>query len=144
MGNRRGIYIHIPFCVRKCNYCAFLSFEAETSPRTEYAEAVVKEIARRGEELGHPDIDTIYVGGGTPSVLDVSQMRDIMHEVGKAFRIKEGAEITIEANPATLGRKDGVMLAKMQAYKYMGFNRLSMGVQSMDREYRARYGYCKA
>ncbi len=134
MGNRRGIYIHIPFCVRKCNYCAFLSFEAETSPRTEYAEAVVKEIARRGEELGHPDIDTIYVGGGTPSVLDVSQMRDIMHEVGKAFRIKEGAEITIEANPATLGRKDGVMLAKMQAYKYMGFNRLSMGVQSMDND----------
>lgn len=134
MGTRRGIYIHIPFCVRKCNYCAFLSFEAETSPRTEYAEAVVKEIARRGEELGHPEIDTVYVGGGTPSVLDVSQMRDIIHEVGKAFRIKEGAEITIEANPATLGRKDGVMLAKMQAYKYMGFNRLSMGVQSMDND----------
>ena len=132
--HKTGLYIHIPFCVRKCNYCAFLSFDAETSPRREYADAVVKELEIRGEELGHPAIDTIYVGGGTPSVLDLSQMRDIMHQAGKSFRIKEGAEISIEANPATLGRKDGVMLAKLQAYRYMGFNRLSMGVQSMDND----------
>ena len=67
-------------------------------------------------------------------MLDISQMRDIMHAVGKSFRVKEGAEITIEANPATLGRKDGVMLAKLQAYRFMGFNRLSMGVQAMDND----------
>lgn len=140
MGNRRlmtektGLYIHIPFCVKKCNYCAFLSFDAETSPRREYADALVNEIRCRAEELGHPEIDTVYVGGGTPSVLDISQMRDIMHAVNRHFRVKEGAEITIEANPATLGRKDGVMLAKLQAYRYMGFNRLSMGVQSMDND----------
>ena len=134
MTKRTGLYIHIPFCVKKCNYCAFLSFNAETSPRREYADALVSEIALRGEELGHPVIDTVYVGGGTPSVLDISQMRDIMHAVGKSFSVKEGAEITIEANPATLGRKDGVTLAKLQAYKYMGFNRLSIGVQSMDND----------
>ena len=134
MTKKTGLYIHIPFCVRKCNYCAFLSFDAETSPRKEYTDALVNEITYRGEQLGHPEIGTVYVGGGTPSVLDISQMRDIMHAVGKSFRVKEGAEITIEANPATLGRKDGVMLAKLQAYRFMGFNRLSMGVQAMDND----------
>jgi len=134
MTEKTGLYIHIPFCVKKCNYCAFLSFDAETSPRKEYTDALVNEIIIRGETLGQPLIDTVFVGGGTPSVLDLSQMRDIMHAVNKSFRVKDGAEITIEANPATLGRKDGVMLAKLQAYKYMGFNRLSMGVQSMDND----------
>lgn len=134
MTDKTGLYIHIPFCVKKCNYCAFLSFGAEGSPRREYADALVMEIGLRGRELGHPVIDTVYVGGGTPSVLDISQMRDIMHAAGKSFNIKEDAEITIEANPATLGRKDGVTLAKLQAYRYMGFNRLSMGVQAMDND----------
>lgn len=134
MTKKTGLYIHIPFCVRKCNYCAFLSFDAETSPRKEYTDALVNEITYRGEQLGQLEIDSVYVGGGTPSVLDISQMRDIMHAVGKSFRVKEGAEITIEANPATLGRKDGVMLAKLQAYRFMGFNRLSMGVQAMDND----------
>ena len=134
MTKKTGLYIHIPFCVRKCNYCAFLSFDAETSPRKEYTDALVNEITYRGEQLGQPEIDSVYVGGGTPSVLDISQMRDIMHAVGNSFRVKEGAEITIEANPATLGRKDGVMLAKLQAYRFMGFNRLSMGVQAMDND----------
>ena len=134
MTEKLGLYIHIPFCVKKCNYCAFLSFDAETSPRKEYTDALVNEIVLRAKELGHPHLDTVYVGGGTPSVLDISQMRDIMHAVNKHFRVKEDAEITIEANPATLGRKDGVMLAKLQAYKFMGFNRLSMGVQSMDND----------
>ena len=134
MTKKTGLYIHIPFCVRKCNYCAFLSFDAETSPRKEYTDALVNEITYRGAQLGQPEIDSVYVGGGTPSVLDISQMRDIMHAVGKSFRVKEGAEITIEANPATLGRKDGVMLAKLQAYRFMGFNRLSMGVQAMDND----------
>lgn len=132
--NKRGIYIHIPFCVQKCNYCAFLSFNAESSPRKEYTDALVQEIRRRGEALGHPEVDTVYVGGGTPSVLDLSQMRDIMTAVSESFSVKPDAEMTIEANPGTLGRKDGVTLAKLQAYKYLGFNRLSMGVQSMEND----------
>ena len=134
MEKKTGIYIHIPFCVRKCNYCAFLSFPADGAPREEYAEALVREIELRTRTGDMPEIDTVYVGGGTPSVLDVSQMRDIMHAVNKHFIFKDGAELTIEANPATLGVKDGVMLAKMQAYKYIGFNRLSMGIQSMDND----------
>ena len=132
--NKRGIYIHIPFCVQKCNYCAFLSFNAESSPRKEYTDALVQEIRRRGEAFGHPEVDTVYVGGGTPSVLDLSQMRDIMTAVSESFSVKPDAEMTIEANPGTLGRKDGVTLAKLQAYKYLGFNRLSMGVQSMEND----------
>ncbi len=146
MGNKKGIYIHIPFCVRKCNYCAFLSCVADDAPREEYSEALVKEIKLRAKAMADEaekkgedpaealKIDTVYVGGGTPSVLDVAQMREIMHVVNKCFNVKDGAEITIEANPATLGRKDGVMLAKLQAYKFIGFNRLSMGVQSMDND----------
>ena len=102
MTKKTGLYIHIPFCVRKCNYCAFLSFDAETSPRKEYTDALVNEITYRGEQLGQLEIDSVYVGGGTPSVLDISQMRDIMHAVGKSFRVKDGAEIAIEANPATM------------------------------------------
>ncbi len=129
---KTGLYIHIPFCVRKCNYCAFLSFDAETSPRREYADALVNEIRIRAKQLGHPRIDTIYAGGGTPSVLDIAQMRNIMHAVKTSFEVSPDAEITIEANPGTLGRKDGVTLAKLQAYRFMGFNRISMGVQSMD------------
>ncbi len=144
--NKKGIYIHIPFCVRKCNYCAFLSCVADEAPREEYSQALIKEIklrakamAEEAEQRGEDPaealkIDTVYVGGGTPSVLDVSQMREIMHTVNKCFIVKDGAEVTIEANPATLGRKDGVMLAKLQAYKFIGFNRLSMGVQSMDND----------
>ena len=144
--NKKGIYIHIPFCVRKCNYCAFLSCVADEAPREEYSQALIKEIklrakamAEEAEQRGEDPaealkIDTVYVGGGTLSVLDVSLMREIMHTVNKCFIVKDGAEVTIEANPATLGRKDGVMLAKLQAYKFIGFNRLSMGVQSMDND----------
>ena len=84
MTKKTGLYIHIPFCVRKCNYCAFLSFDAETSPRKEYTDALVNEITYRGEQLGQPEIDSVYVGGGTPSVLDISQMRDIMHATHQA------------------------------------------------------------
>ncbi|MBR2707098.1 MAG: radical SAM family heme chaperone HemW [Mogibacterium sp.] len=130
---KRGIYIHIPFCVKKCNYCAFLSFDAYTSPRKEYTDALVRETELRASLTEDREtVDTVYIGGGTPSVLDVSQLRDIMHAVNECYDVKPDAEITLEANPATLGIKDGVTLAKLQAYRYMGINRLSMGVQAMD------------
>lgn len=144
MINKTGLYIHIPFCVRKCNYCAFLSFDALTMPRKEYTDALCNEIRLRAKVLSADSynkkgaeriaLDTVYVGGGTPSVLDVSQMRDIMHTVKTSFDIKPDAEITIEVNPGTLGVKDGVTKAKLTAYKSIGFNRLSMGVQSMDND----------
>ena len=135
MANRTGLYIHIPFCVRKCNYCAFLSFNADGSPRKEYSEALIREIAQRAEACG-PDtvIDTVYIGGGTPSVMDVSQLSLIMNAVTDSFDIRPDAEITMEVNPGTLGRTDRVTRAKLQAYRFMGINRLSMGVQSMNND----------
>ena len=138
MGKKRGIYIHMPFCVRKCRYCAFLSFNAESSPRKEYMDALEKEIKLRAalEKKNGTDkpIDTIYIGGGTPSVMDISAMSEMVKTLKRSFDVDPDAEFTLEANPATLGRKDGVMLAKLQAYKFMGINRLSMGVQSMDND----------
>ena len=148
---RTGMYIHIPFCVKKCSYCAFLSFPAEESPRAEYTDALINEIRLRscreedlqqGEtgsgysERGYDRIilDTIYIGGGTPSVLDVSQLSSILKAVRKYYVIAPDAEITLEANPGTLGKKDGVTRAKLTAYRSMGINRLSMGVQSMDND----------
>lgn len=138
MDKKRGIYIHMPFCVKKCRYCAFLSFDAEGSPRKEYTDALEKEIKLRAalERENGTDrlIDTIYIGGGTPSVMDISSMSELIKTVKRSFTVDPDAEFTLEANPATLGRKDGVMLAKLQAYKFMGINRLSMGVQSMDND----------
>ena len=138
MDKKRGIYIHMPFCVQKCRYCAFLSFNAEGSPRKEYTDALEKEIKLRAalerENGTDKPIDTIYIGGGTPSVMDISSMSEMVKTLRRSFEVDPGAEFTLEANPATLGRKDGVMLAKLQAYKFMGVNRLSMGVQSMDND----------
>ena len=138
MDKKRGIYIHMPFCVKKCRYCAFLSFDAEGSPRKEYTDALEKEIKLRAalerENGTDRPIDTIYIGGGTPSVMDISSMSELIKTVKRSFTVDPDAEFTLEANPATLGRKDGVMLAKLQAYKFMGINRLSMGVQSMDND----------
>ena len=128
----------MPFCVQKCSYCAFLSFPADGSPRKEYTDALEKEITLRAEAEKaagtEKRIDTVYIGGGTPSVMDISSMSELLKTLRRVFDVKEGAEYTLEANPATLGRKDGVMLAKLQAYRFMGINRLSMGVQSMDND----------
>ena len=143
---KTGLYIHIPFCVKKCNYCAFLSFPAEESLRAEYTKALINELIMRSgaalAETGGPSdagaqkisVDTVYIGGGTPSVLDVLQMSWIMKTVRKYYDLAPDAEVTLEANPGTLGRKDAVTRAKLTAYRSMGINRLSMGVQSMDND----------
>ena len=128
----------MPFCVRKCRYCAFLSFDAEGSPRKEYTDALEKEIKLRAalEKENGTDrlISTIYIGGGTPSVMDIASMSEMVKTLKRSFEMDPDVEFTLEANPATLGRKDGVILAKLQAYKFMGVNRFSMGVQSMDND----------
>ena len=136
---KRGIYIHMPFCVQKCRYCAFLSFDAENSPRREYMEALCEEIRLRSEGddacgAAYGQVSSVYIGGGTPSVMDISQLSEMVKLLRRSYDITGDAEFTLEANPATLGRKDGVTLAKLQAYKFMGVNRLSMGVQSMDND----------
>ena len=131
MNRKTGLYIHFPFCVRKCNYCAFLSFNADESVRRDYANALMHEIELAGRKYSGP-ISTVYFGGGTPSIMDVSLMSLIVKAIRRNFDIAPDAEITIEANPGTLGIKDRVVRAKLIAYRSMGINRLSMGVQSMD------------
>ncbi len=121
---KAGIYIHIPFCVKKCDYCAFLSFAPDDEMHRRYSDALVKETELRRGEAG--EADTVYFGGGTPSLLEPSETERILDAVVKNNSVSAGAEITIEANPATLSSE------KLRAYRSMGINRLSIGVQSMD------------
>ena len=121
-----GIYIHIPFCAAKCNYCDFNSRVASDSLKTEYIDALCKEI--EGFAEGGDIVDTIYFGGGTPTILEPEQLIRILDAVRHRFSVDENCEITTECNPATMGY-DG-----FAALKGAGFNRISIGVQSADDE----------
>ena len=121
--SRAGLYIHIPFCVKKCSYCAFYSSTA-LSRVPDFLEALFKEMEIARQKFG--PFDTVYLGGGTPSILRPPQLREIMKRVRSHFDLQPGAEITLEANPGDL---DGLFLQELAA---MGFNRLNLGVQSFD------------
>ena len=102
-----GLYLHTPFCVRKCNYCDFCSFPEESisqSQRSEYIDTLVAEITgyKREPKIA---VDTVFFGGGTPSLLAPSEIERIFAAIGEAFEITPDAEITIEANPKTLSRE---------------------------------------
>ena len=120
--------MHIPFCVKKCSYCDFLSFEGEQAPIHEaYAEALVKEIELLSQVYSKKYlVNSIFIGGGTPSILALSTVSGIMHAVRAAFHVEKDAEITIEANPRTLSA------LKLESYLSAGINRLSIGAQSLD------------
>ena len=125
--NNIGLYVHIPFCVRKCRYCDFLSFEChDDRALSQYADALCREIGARYEEWPYKVVDTVYIGGGTPSILPAEDMKRVMDCIQDNFAIAENSEITIEANPATLYDK------KLETYLKAGFNRISIGVQSFD------------
>lgn len=117
------LYIHIPFCVRKCDYCDFLSFPADAAARAAYMEALLREV---GWAAGKGAVETVFIGGGTPSVLETEWIRRLLDAVYDGFSVAGDAEITIEANPGTLTRE------KLKGYREAGINRLSMGLQSMD------------
>ena len=119
------IYIHIPFCQRKCNYCAFNSKVSDATEKNSYVEALIKEINLRGDKS---TVETIYFGGGTPTTLTLNQLEKILCAAYKNFRVDEQAEITIEANPGTVDED------YLRGLKVLGFNRLSLGVQSFDDE----------
>lgn len=127
-----GIYIHIPFCVSKCNYCAFLSFAADEEQKEKYVRALIRETESRGAEAGV--CDTIYFGGGTPSLLTAGQIDRVLGAVRKTYRIDSDPEITLEANPATVTEET------LRGYRSAGVNRLSFGVQSMDDAVLGRLG----
>ena len=117
------IYVHIPFCRRKCFYCAFNSKVADEFQRAAYVDALVTEINLRGDNSA---AETIYFGGGTPTTLTLNQLEKILGAVRKNFRVDEAAEITIEANPGTVDENF------LRGLKILGFNRLSLGVQTFN------------
>lgn len=122
------LYIHIPFCIRKCDYCDFLSGPSDPGKRAAYVQALLKEIQAVKEGRGR-SVSSIFIGGGTPSVLDERLLGDILREIRNRFKMEEDVEITIEVNPGTAN------IGKLQAYREMGINRLSIGLQSPeDRE----------
>lgn len=121
-----GIYIHIPFCVRKCAYCDFLSAPADEEVRTAYADRLDRELMRTAEKMSQDGtaISTIYFGGGTPSILPGNQIIRMMDTLRRFGMILPDAEITLEMNPGT------VTSDKMDCYRAAGINRLSIGCQS--------------
>lgn len=116
------LYIHIPFCVRKCAYCDFLSAPGSEEAKASYTEALLREIEAVKTEKR--EVSSIFVGGGTPSALSPSLMGDIFEKIHKSFSVAPDAEITIEANPGTLSKE------KLFLYRNVGINRLSLGLQS--------------
>lgn len=119
------LYIHIPFCIKKCEYCDFLSGPASIRAQEDYVEAVCKEI-QAVSEFETYEVVSVFIGGGTPSVLPGLWISKIIQKVREKFSIKEDAEITIEANPGT------VTLEKLLEYRKAGINRISFGCQSTD------------
>ena len=122
------LYIHIPFCVKKCDYCDFLSAPWPTEVRRAYTKALCAEIAFFGAVLESPLLETIYIGGGTPTWLEAVLLDEIMQTVYKHFSIAEDAEISMECNPGT------VSLSDFSSYRRWGLNRLSIGLQSANDE----------
>lgn len=118
----KGVYIHVPFCRRKCPYCDFYSVVADDNKIHEYAIALIRNI--QSFDSGNADVDTIYFGGGTPSLMSPEDIADIIGAVKHSFNLLDNAEITLEANPCT------VDFNKLCAFKQAGINRISFGVQS--------------
>ena len=118
------LYIHIPFCVKKCDYCDFLSFSADEQTQRSYVAALQKELVFYGAKYKGRHITTIFIGGGTPSWLREESMQAVMETVYKNFAVNRDAEITIECNPGTVTEH------KFEVYRKIGINRLSIGLQS--------------
>lgn len=120
-----AVYLHIPFCVRKCNYCDFYSLVADPQQIERYVEALIGEIRQAGAKLGQPQVNSIYLGGGTPSLLPPVMVGRILAALAAAFVVIPEAEVTMEANPGT------VSYPVWKQYLNQGVNRISLGVQSM-------------
>ena len=122
------LYIHVPFCVKKCAYCDFLSFPADEQTKKNYVVALQKELECSGSKYSDRYISTIFIGGGTPSWLAAEDMTAVMECVYRNFEVAQDAEITIECNPGTVSDE------KFAVYKKLGINRLSIGLQSANNE----------
>ncbi len=123
-----GIYVHVPYCVRKCNYCDFCSRGIGTaSVEDRYIDRLISEIESYSEH-GKLPVDTIYFGGGTPSLLSAHQLERVVSALNLTFNVEKNVEFTLEANPGTVDE------AKLRDFRSLGVNRLSLGVQSVNAE----------
>ncbi len=120
------LYIHIPFCIKKCNYCDFLSAPSTWEEREKYVESLCHRICGFADMAKAYRVTSIFVGGGTPSILEEEQINRIFAAVRATFSVEEDAEITIEMNPGTVTRE------KLKCYRAAGINRLSIGLQSVE------------
>lgn len=118
------LYLHLPFCQRKCNYCDFLSAPADESTKNNYIVALKQEIRLKSAAYAAYSVPSVFIGGGTPSVFDGAVIAGLMDVLAGAFFLERDAEITIECNPGTLNRKKAVH------YRQAGINRISLGLQS--------------
>ena len=122
-----GLYIHIPYCIHKCGYCDFNSHPIKHDEMETYIDALITEMSHYSQKYSSAgQLNTIFLGGGTPTTLSVSQLTRILEECKNQFNITQGAEITLEANPATI-RSD-----ELKSIRQAGYNRISIGVQSFD------------
>ncbi|MCD4773949.1 MAG: radical SAM protein, partial [Bacteroidales bacterium] len=122
-----GIYIHIPFCKKKCNYCNFFSV-ASLKNKNAFLESLKKEIEIQKDYLQNEEINTIYFGGGTPSLLSVSEISDILEQINRFHKTNDKPEITLESNPDDLNKQ------KIKELRQTPINRLSIGIQSFFEE----------
>lgn len=120
-----GLYIHIPFCEKKCPYCDFNTFARLETIHDAYVEALCLDIRRWGLRLDRPEIDTLFLGGGTPTLLSESSLEAIMESIRESFALLPTCEITSEANPGS------VDVQRFQTLRSLGINRLSLGIQSL-------------
>lgn len=119
-----GIYVHIPFCKKKCDYCDFISFANQENMQEKYVMALNNDIEKTSKTIKEYQVNTIYFGGGTPSYIDEKLIVKVLENIKNHYIICEDAEITIEINPGTVNKE------KLITYKQAGFNRLSIGLQS--------------
>ncbi|MBS1660934.1 MAG: radical SAM family heme chaperone HemW [Bacteroidetes bacterium] len=122
-----GIYLHIPFCRQACHYCNF-HFSTSLKGKNDFIAALLKEMELRKDYTGGEPIETIYFGGGTPSLLDEGELGRIMERINALFPVVEGAEVTLEANP------DDILPPQLRSWRERGINRLSIGIQSFFEE----------
>ena len=123
-----GLYLHIPFCTAKCGYCDFNSYANHEHLIPSYAETLVKEAALWRDVVGRRPVETVFFGGGTPSLNPVGEMAKILEGMRASFAIAPDAEVALEANPGS------VTTEYLRGLRELGFNRLSIGVQSFDDE----------
>lgn len=125
----KGIYVHVPFCIKKCNYCDFNSFKLNREDKKNYIEGIIAEMKLYSKQFDKDCFSTVFIGGGTPSILESEELKLLIDNIHSNFNISDDAEISIEANPGTLTSE------KLKTLYLSGVNRLSMGLQSSDKKH---------